>query len=171
MIEGAGGDDAAKLLFITFVIVIFTFVPFAFAEELGVQIIGSKTSAMDTMDLDDMQLEKSYEIYGYARVKPKSFAMVDYFAQYEKGKAGEDGDDFTNYPDNEEHVNHVYLTDLSGGSRKKYYATQMSWKDSGVNADFAWFILDVVNMQKKPLEFANEATVKVIWNDDYEFAG
>ena len=47
----------------------------------------------------------------------------------------------------------------------------MYWNDSGTSADFAWLIINITNMQKQEAFFLKDASVKVVFNDDYEYAG
>jgi len=139
----------------------------ASAEDLGVQVIGGPDTAAMTASLDDMQLDNSYTIDGYARIKPVEFQFVDFFAQFNKDA------NYSNVSGNRGNVDDklVFVDHLN----KDYYYNwrwwEAHWNDSGVNADFAWLMLDVTNLQKKGYDFTGNVTVKAVYQDDYEFSG
>lgn len=132
----------------------------ALADDLGVQIIGGNDAPAETLNLDDMQLGETYEIGGYAKVTPLSFAYVDHFPQYDAGHAGDNS-------------TAAHYDDWDGRVRCAYddYYEYIYWQQSGEPADFAWFLMDVTNMQKAPATFAGETTVKIVYDDEYEYAG
>ena len=136
------------------------------AEDLGVQIIGGPDTPMMSASLDDLQLEQSYTIDGYAKVKPVEYLAVDFFAQFNKDA------NYTNVGGNKSpSASDVFIDKLN----KDYYYNwrwwEAHWNDSGVNADFAWFMVDFTNLQKKSYDFLNNVSVKVIYQDEYEFSG
>ena len=133
------------------------------AGSLEVQLIDPNNGPVESLDLDDMKLEQSYEIGGYAIIRPLSYTFYDSFAQYNKDAAGNNRTDGTS-PDPAK-----VSTQKSTGWHSYY--TQMNWMDSGTSADFAYLVMDIVNLQKKDVAFMQEATVKVIYDDDYEFVG
>lgn len=132
----------------------------AMAEDLGVQIIGGNDAAMETMNLEDVKLGQSYEIGGFARISPVSFEYIDHFAQYTDANVG-DNSAATHYGDSNGRVRYAY---------DDYYE-YIYWKTSGKNADFAWLSIDITNMQMSPYAFMKDAKVKVVFNDQYEYAG
>ena len=136
----------------------------AFAEDLGVQIIGGPQTQMVAMSLDDMQVGSEYTIDGYAKVAPKEFLIVDYFAQFNKDA------DYAAVTDSY-NKDYVYYQEQALKGKWANYYKQASWMDSGLNADFVWFQLDVTNLQKKSVSFMDEMTVKLVYADEYEFAG
>lgn len=131
------------------------------AEDLGVQIIGGDETSVESLNLDDAQIGVSYRIDGYAIVNLLSFDYFDSFAQYNKDNAG-----------NNSHKDDYYL-----GSSAVYwddgswYHDQAFWNDSGKSAEFAWLLVDLVNLHKKDYSFLNDISIKVICDDEYEFAG
>lgn len=133
----------------------------ALAEDLGVQVIGGKNTVMETLTLDDMKLEQLYTIEGYARITLTLFEFRNSFIQYSKDKNG-----------NNKVLNSYYhdVTDKLNYSGSDYYE-HIYWKDSGKNAEFAWLTMDIVNMQKEPQLFMQNMTVKVVFDDEYEYAG
>lgn len=133
----------------------------AVAEDLGVQVIGGEAAAMETLTLDDMKLEQEYKINGYASVAPKTFEFVNMFAQYNKGNAGANE---TEYQFNGKY-SYVYTGDAG------YFYKNMSWQDSGNNADFAMLKVDITNLSKEANKFIEQSSVKVVYDDDYEFGG
>lgn len=126
--------------------------------DLGVQVIGGSNFQMEPLSLDDMKLEKTYTIPGYARITATSFSFNDVFVQYAQGKAG-----------NNEH----------GGSNpgtvwyKSYGGcfNYILWQESGTDADFAAFYMDITNLQKEDVAYIPQITVKVVFDDDYVFNG
>lgn len=138
----------------------------AFADgDLGIQIIGNTSKSTAAVSLDDMQLGQEYIIDGYAGIVPESYGFVDCYAQYAKGEAGNNKTEFQSYI--------LYnSTRVACDARDSgYYYSKMSWQESGRNADFAWLVLEITNRQKHEVNLMKEATVKVIFEDDYEFTG
>ena len=138
---------------------------FAMAEDLGVQMIGGPGTQMETLSLDDIKLGSSYRIEGYADFKPLAFSFVDCFAQYQKDQAGNNSSQFMSYVKNHHEV--VACDSKDTG----YYYPNMHWNDSGSNAQFAWFTFDIVNRQKQDVFYMKDISVKVVYADEYEFAG
>lgn len=138
---------------------------FACAEDLQVQIIGGEDVPQATLDLDDMQLGQTYEIDGYARIMPVSFEYKDIFPQYGLDVFGEntEGQDYQ-HPDG----NVAGKVFWGGGGR---YYLNIYWQKSGTNADFAWLLMDITNMQQSSVNFIEDATVKVVFDEEYEYAG
>ena len=155
-----------KRFFILVVIVaIFASMAVASAEDLGVQVIGGQNKTTETLSLDDMKIEEIYLIDGYASIAPKSFTIVDCFAQYAKGQAGNNEIKFqSNIKKNPTRV--ACDTRDSGD-----YFSQMQWQESGQSADFLWLVMDITNLEKIDVCYLQESSVKVIYNDDYEFGG
>lgn len=140
---------------------------FACAEDLQVQIIGGEDVPQATLDLDDMQLGQTYEIDGYARIAPLAFEYKDIFPQYSAGNAGNNGyGDFHGH-ENQNITGKVRYSDVF---YPPYYY-EIYWQNSGTNADFAWLLMDVTNMQKEPTSFMQETSVKVVFDEEYEYAG
>lgn len=132
----------------------------ALADDLGVQMIGDGNAAMVTLTLDDVQLEQVYEIGGYARIAPRSFAFVDLFPYYAEGKVGD------NHA-TEEGKGVLYSIEWYSS----IYYNSIFGAESGNNAEYAWFLVDLTNMQKVPVKFMEEVAVKVIYDDEYEYQG
>lgn len=138
------------------------------AEDLGVQVIGGPETENTPMSLDDLQLGQSYTIDGYAKIKPMEYLTVDYFAQFKKDADYGNVND-GNYAD--PNSNQVFVDQLNSKWYKNWRWWDAYWNDSGVNADFAWFMMDITNLQKKSFSFMENASVKVMYQDEYEFAG
>ena len=136
-----------------------------YAEDLQVQIIGGEDVPQATLDLDDMQLGQTYEIDGYARIMPVSFEYKDIFPQYSAGNAGNN-----EYRNRRDHENVTGKVCYSNSYYVPYYY-EIYWQNSGTNADFAWLLMDVTNMQKEPTSFMQETSVKVVFDEEYEYAG
>ena len=147
-----------KLLTLLTIMVLLTGI--ACAEDLQVQFIVGEDLPQMALDLDDMQLGQTYEIDGYARITPVSFEFMEKFIQYDAGAPG----DNTSHGMDSSKVRH------SPGAYNGYYK-HLNWMRSGVNADFAWFLMDITNTQKTAVNFIQEATVKVVFDEEYEYAG
>lgn len=154
-----------KVLSFVLLAVLLASLTVAHAEDLDVQMIGGDTFATTPMSLDDIQLGKTYTVDGYAKFTPVEALFVDYFAQFNKD--ADYGDVYRNYG---EHGTVYYQEQALKRDYADYYK-QASWKDSGLNADFFWLRLDITNAQKKTVKFMDEATVKVVYDDEYEFNG
>lgn len=132
----------------------------AMAEDLGVQVIGGEVAAT-AISLDDMQLGETYRIDGYADVIPMSFDYYDCFAQYHLDFPGD------NSPDHSWDNNSAFVLYDDGN----YVYRNASWMDSSVDAEFAYLQLDLTNLQKTPVNFMKEMSVKVVYEDEYEYNG
>lgn len=135
----------------------------AIAEDLGIQVIGDQNTG--SLTLDDIQLGQTYSLDDYARVIPVEFQIVDYFAQFNKDADRYAVDDYN------KDSSKVYYEEKALKGDWAYAYKQAIWQDSGSSADFMWLKLDVINRQKTPISFMEDITVKVIYADDYEFAG
>ena len=134
----------------------------AFAGDLEVTVIGGNAAGFEAQDIDNMKIGESYRIDGYATFTPISFDFYDSFAAYNIDQAG---DNSHNSPGGSD-VNIVYW---DGGS---WAHPTAHWEDSTTNAEFAFLVADVTNLQKKDVKFMENASVTVYYdNDEYEFAG
>ena len=138
----------------------------SFADDLAVKRIGGDDYDVEILSLDDMKLGESYKIMGYATVKPLDFYYVDYFAQFQTGKNGD-----LATKKNDSRVECVYLEEEKGQYVDEVCIVNAEWKDSGETAEFALVPMDIVNLGKKEIGFMSEATVTVVYDDDYEFGG
>lgn len=138
----------------------------AMAEDLGVQIIGdpNANSGTEPLSFDDIKVGKDYRIDSYSVITPISFEFVDIFAQWKDGmpstKKG------STYRDR----NVVYCENPSDGEYHKY-VTECGWKESGTEAEFAWLKIDILNIKKVDVNFMGDITVKVVYDDEYEYGG
>ena len=144
---------------------------FACAEDLQVQIIGGENVPQATLDLDDMQLGQNYEIDGYARIAPISFEYKDIFIQYGAGCPGDASYAMQSEHENEDITGKVRFGNNGGPYFESTYYKSIYWQKSGETADFAWLQVDLTNMQKEAINFMQEATVKVVFDEEYELAG
>lgn len=143
----------------------------AYADDLGVQVIGDTSAASVAMSLDDMQLGTSYVIDGYAVVKPREMKTVQCFAQF--GESGDFSARQNNQYDGGKDTSFapVYCHSASKLQHNSWRYADAAWMDSGESADFVWLMMDVTNLQKTGVEFTEEVAVKVVYQDDYEFNG
>lgn len=155
---------------------------YAFAEDLGVQVIGGDRATMNIVRIADMKLDERYEIDGYAAVMPRFCGFFDSFAEYGPGMAGDntqtswhwdkDGSlHFKNDGDERgRHISNYVACSPELKSQPKIYQ-HMYWQDSGKNADYLWLQVDIVNKQSQPYMFMENTSVKVVYNNEYEFSG
>ena len=153
-----------KFLALALLAVMLTSLSLAHAEDLGVQMIGPNTGIVPD-SIDDMKLGSTYTLDGYATIRPQDFLIVDYFAQFgEKEEYGV----FWNSNWN------IWQVASYSSSKFEYGSCRFNdaeWKESGNNAQFYWLTMDVTNRQKKAVNFIEEASVKIIYQDEYEFTG
>ena len=154
-----------KFFVLAVIVAIFASMAVASAEDLGVQVIGGNSTESVPVSLDDLQLGQSYTIDGYAKIEPIEYLVVDWFGQFNKDA------DYNSVDDSREKNSHVYYQEAALKGNRAYYYKAASWQSSGNNADFAWLKFDVTNLQKTSVPFMKEITVKVVYADEYEFAG
>lgn len=131
----------------------------ACADDLGIQVIGGPNAATQTQSLDDIQVGTTYTLDGFAKVTPVEYLVVDYFGQFNKDANYSS----TSYTYNDSNTR-VYYDSV-------YFLVDASWQDSGMNAEFVWLKLDIINLQKESISFMKNMEVKVIYDGEYEFAG
>ena len=115
----------------------------------------------DKMTFDDVTFSKAYKIKGYASITLLGFKFIDVYAQWDDGKASPNITGWGNWDSQ-----NVYID-------KKYNKRHVDayYKDSGEETDFAWLKVDVTNLQKTDATFIGDITVKVIYDDEYEYDG
>ena len=120
----------------------------------------------DKMTFDDVTFGKAYKIKGYASVTLLGFKFVDMYAQWEDGKASS--------AQRNEYMERsplsVFSHKSSGHNIGSHYLN-CDFKMSGEEADFAWLKLDIVNLQKNEATFMKDVSVKIIYDDEYEYDG
>lgn len=137
----------------------------ALAEDLGIQVIGEPDTESIPISLDDMQLGQEYTIDGYAKIEPVEYLVIDWFGQFNKdAKYGSTNNTYRS-------SSSVYYEEAALQGDLAYYYKDANWQNSGTNADFIWLKFDVTNLQKTPVPFMKEITVKAVYADEYEFAG
>ncbi|MBQ1311333.1 MAG: hypothetical protein IIY55_05720 [Blautia sp.] len=136
----------------------------AYAGDLSVVMIGEETAA-DTVSLDDIKLGTVYPIDGYASIMPIEFFYYDFFAQF-----GESGD-YSAVNRGGWNMDVVASYSDSHMSSDSWRFTDAGWMESGDNAQFAWLAMDITNLQKTPVDFIEEISVKVTYKEEYEFIG
>ena len=115
----------------------------ALAEGMGVQMIGGPDISTDPVSLDDIQIGTSVDVEGYATFLPTSFGYLDGLGAYKAGK-NEVG---YNFNDNN------------------------TWAESGNDAEYAVLRIDITNLNIKDKNFLEDCTIKVVYDDIYEYAG
>lgn len=164
-----------KFIALTLALALLASLSFAVAgapgDDLGIQIIGGPEAESVPMSLDDMQLGTTYTIDGYAKVLPRECKMVDCFAQFGETEdySASYGHGYGSYTSYDTVFSYSNEADFDKNHSSVY--NDAAWNDSGESAQFIWFLVDVTNLQKKPVEFLEDASIKVVYQDDYEFEG
>lgn len=122
-------------------IVLFLCIAGVYADILGVQIIDTTSTGRDSVSIDNLVVGKEVEIEDYAIIKPTEFGYFDSLGHYYKDKFS-----------------------ISWNDHHGYY-------NSGNEADFALLRCDLINTAMKSKDFTKNCTVKVIFNNKYEYAG
>lgn len=148
-------------------LLVFSFTPI-YAEDIGVQVINEKT--VKALSLNDMVLGETYKINGFARVIPLSCSFIDVFPQYIKGNAGDNS--FSEWgSNNDPEEPFVRYGRYNWSFVNVCYFNSIQWVRSGTNAEFLCFLVDLVNLQKEPYQFMENCSVKVIFDNEYEYKG
>ena len=108
---------------------------------MGVQVIGGPETETEPVSLDDLKIEAEAEIEGWGTITPTSFSFKDYLGHYT--------DEST-----------IYKWDWE----KNYY-------ESGNDADYALLYLDILNTTTAEKDYLSDYSVKVVYDDTYEYAG
>lgn len=155
-----------RFFVLAIIVAIFASMAVASAEDLGVQVIGGNDSETEIVNLDDTKIGATYKIDGYAEVELVSYGFVDSFAQYEKDRAGDNSMNTFSNLYSKRTSQPGSCVDAADG-----VFTKMYWNDSGTTADFAWLVINITNLQKQEIAYIKEASVKVIFDDEYEYGG
>ena len=153
-----------KLLPVTLALAL-TFSSSVFAGDLEIVMIGPDTAPVNTMSLDDIQIGSTYTLDGYAAVTPVNFQIVDYFAQFG------DKEDYSTWHNGNWNIWQVASYSTSTLEYGSWRFADAAWMESGDNAQFLWMPIDITNLQKKTVDYIEEMSVKVFYQDDYEFTG
>ena len=135
----------------------------AFADDLAVQAVSRNTAASEeseSMSFDDVTFGKQYKIKGYASVNLLGFKFVNMYAQWESGRVAK--------PSNSSRGRRHYVSATKDGWNSYF---NCEWKESGKEAEFAWLKADITNLQKTAANFMKEITVKIIYDNEYEYDG
>ncbi len=121
------------------------------SDSMEVQIINGfeeeENGDSKTATIDDLQVEADCEIPDYAIVTPTSFEYVDQLEHYMAG------DTQTEY------------------SWEPEIANNREFYKSGQDAEFALLRVDLTNLAMKDKNFLENCTVKVVFDDKYEYQG
>lgn len=150
-----------KFFVLAVIVALFASMAVASAEDLGVQVIGEENGFSQAVSLDDLKLEQVYSIDDYAKIKPVVWQFRDFFYQYSEDHVGD-------HSDGGKQGNNPYSYSWGGN---RYYYKYIDIMRSGVNAEFAWLEIDFTNKAKSDVNFADNVEVKVVYDDEYEFAG
>lgn len=131
-----------KILSILLVLFMLLTASAAMAEGMGVQVIGGNEAEMQTVSLDDIQLNVAIDVPDNCSFTPTSFQYVDMLRAYKEG---------------------VYYV--------RYLNDHCDTYLSGEEAEYAMLRMDILNTQTRPVDFLSEVEVKVVSDDKYEFAG
>ena len=143
----------------------------ATAEDFGIQMVDLTQTQSVPISLDDVQLNNAYTLDGYAIFLPKEFKYVDCFAQF-----GENGDYSVRQKnkhlwDPDTSYQTVFCHSESELQLNSWSYVDAVWNDSGETAEFLWLLTDIVNLQQSAVNYVEEATVTVYYQDNYQFNG
>lgn len=153
-----------KLFCLVLPLVLFLSIGAAFAEDLGVQVIGGDENSSVPVSLDDLMLEKMAEIPGWCEITPTFF---DYTRQFVVRNAG-----VTEYIERNKYSGNDRFT--YGNADETYPYSYTKWEqlnDSGSQAQFVRLGIDILNTTSGAVNFIEDVTVKVIFKDEIEYAG
>lgn len=114
----------------------------AVAEEMEVQIIAGPETEAATVSMDDIQIGAPIEVADNCIFTPTSYEVVDSLDTYKEGQTHAD-----------------------------YNANNWTTYNSGNEAEYALLRMDILNLRLSPVDFLEQAEIKVISDDKYEFAG
>ena len=131
-------------------------------------MLGAACADDDKMTFDDVTFGKVYKMKGYASVTLLGFKFVDAYAQWDDGRAAARD----KYDEAREGDTSVVFSEKPSTKPAWYKCYKnCNFKDSGDEADFAWLKIDIVNLQKNNATFMKDISVKVIYDDEYEYDG
>ena len=117
----------------------------AAAEGMEVQIIAGPETGVKTATLDDIQIGAAIEVDDNCIFTPTSYMVADSLNTYKEGSTN---------ATNSGYGRHGWTSYISGNE-----------------AEFALLRMDILNLQLAPVNFLEQAEVKVVYDDTYEFAG
>ena len=133
-----------KTLVITVMLLAVLTLCFAANNSMGVKALGDKTAA-EKVSVDNLVVDKEVEIEDYAIVKPTEFGYFNYLGFYNEG-----------------------FNSPGGG----YSWDSTCWhSNSGNEAEFAILRVDLTNLALEAKDFLKNCSVKVVFNDKYEYEG
>ena len=132
-----------KTLVVTVMLLAVFTLCFAADNSMGVKALGNDKTANEKVSLDNLVVGKEVEIEDYAIVKPTEFGFFDSLGYYNKGSR-----DIGAYGS------------MYGG----YYYSESE-------AEFAILRVDLTNTAIEAKDFLKNCSVKVVFNDKYEYEG
>lgn len=132
-----------KTLVVTVMLLAIFTLCFAADNNMGVKALGNDKTANEKVSLDNLVVGKEVEIEDYAIVKPTEFGFFDSLGYYNKGSR-----DIGAYGS------------MYGG----YYYSESE-------AEFAILRVDLTNTAIEAKDFLKNCSVKVVFNDKYEYEG
>jgi len=165
-----------KLFALVLTIVMTTTLIAAYADDLGVQIIGGDQTSSEPVSLDDIQLESSVEIPGYAEITPTAWIIQNCFIQRKSGINFDIGGSWKGSQTNADYDGKYHKLDIecSQCGSNDYPFFTSDWvihSDSKSQADYAFLYMTVLNTTNKARDFTADVTVKVVFDDNVEYAG
>ena len=134
------------------------------AVMFGAEVAFADDENSSKMTFDNVTFSKPYKIKGYASVTMLGFKFVDIYAQWNDGKARPVNNGWGGLHDGG-------VFDKKPRGRYYYRYDDCIPQRSGEEAEFAWLKVDVRNLQKVSASFIKDITVKVIFDDEYEYDG
>ena len=117
------------------------------------------------LSLDDLQLGPIYSLGNDALMIPQEFLTVDCFAQF--GESGDYSTDSLYYTGTD--CVFSYADSLCKNWDFRY--VDAAWCESGDNASFLWFRVDMTNTNNEIENLTDLITVQAVYRDEFKFGG
>lgn len=154
--------------FLLFMVILAMLAPLAaLAEEPALE------EEVDIGSLRDLKIGQLYEIEGYAQIMPMDFNFYDHYAEFvenanyvHKYKRDKNSSVATGiYAHPPIHEGYGYY------ARRGWMETDAQWIDSGFHAQFAWLQLDIISLQMQPVDYLQNVTVEIVYDNEFRIEG
>lgn len=150
----------------------------AYAENMGVQVIGGDDSSAQPVSLDDIKLEKTIEIPGWCDITPQEFVVWDCVMVRKPGQIGSIWKWSSKGQHWEDDYNAYYNFDMEVTCQEHGNKDYPWWCEDWVThyqsqsqADFAFLIMEILNTTTAEVDYLTDCTVKVVFDNTIEYAG
>lgn len=160
-----------KFLILTVIVAIFASMAVASAEDLGVQVIGGENETIP-VSLDDLQINATAEIPGYADVTITCSVFTDAFLSVVKGLDNSQYDNTFWYTEKEDgYVSETKSYHYIEYDEKWWSEKQVVLNESKTQAEFLMVRMNVLNKSGVSEDFISKVEVVVVFDDETKFNG